>query len=412
MTPQLFVHIGDIHLAHHSSRNADRLQALDQIIRENEGCDFLSAWLIPGDVFDAKSSIDDRNTWASFLTRMGAVAPIVKVRGNHDAVGDLQIFQRLKTRWPVYVLERPGVIEVPLPRGEVAACACLPYPDKFGLVSAGVVPGDVPQTATELLDVVFMRMAHDLQVARDSGAIPLFLGHVNVRGSIASTGQPQIGKEQEIDRASLDRLPVVYRALSHIHAPQEVGSGVYAGSIIANDYGEAEAKSYVLVEVTRQADGIWTGEWRRVPIATPKMFHVTGRVDPTGFYLPPDCDEEIARRCCQRDWAGCDVRLRYSYKTSEKPALPSEDAIREHFTGALRFKIEGVAVPDRELRSPAVAAARTLPEKLAAYRQVETLDGSIAEKLSALQQQTPEQLLESVAASLAEIERPQEARAA
>ena len=49
-----FIHIGDLHLDERSPRNADRLQALDQIVAECLDREALAAWLIPGDLFHAR----------------------------------------------------------------------------------------------------------------------------------------------------------------------------------------------------------------------------------------------------------------------------------------------------------------------------------------------------------------------
>jgi DNA repair exonuclease SbcCD nuclease subunit len=425
MTSSTFVHVGDVHLQATSPRNPDRLQAFDQILTEGLQLPHLAAWLIPGDLFHARSTIDDRNALAERLVRMAAVAPVVLVRGNHDAYGDLEIFARLKAAWPVVVVTRPMVLSVPCATGETAAIACLPYPDKVGLVAAGVEPSAVSPTAAALLDVIFMQLAHELEVPRVSGAIPLFLGHANIRGAIASTGQPQIGLEQEIDRLSLERLPVLYCGLNHIHKPQEVGTGVYAGSIAAMDHGETEAKSYVVLETERQADGSWAATWTRRPIHTPPMFHIDGELTREGFqpdhdeWMCPACSgtgdnasasEGVCIACCgsgRRRWDGCDVRVRYRYKASERAAF-SEATVRDLFVGALRLKVEGVAVADRNLRAPEVAAAKTLPEKLAAYFKTDSLSPSLAAKLALLERHDADQVFGEVAQALAAIERPQE----
>jgi DNA repair exonuclease SbcCD nuclease subunit len=406
VTPNIFVHIGDVHLQHGSPRNADRLQAFDQIIAENQAREGLAGWLVPGDLFHQRSTADDRNALADRLRLMGECAPVVLVRGNHDQPNELDIFARLRARWPIAVVTRPQVINVLLPTGDTAAIAAVPYPDKSGLVAAGVEPSAVPQTAAQILDVIFMQLACELATARVGGAIPLFLGHFNTRGAVASTGQPQIGQEQEIDRLSLERLPAIYCALSHIHEPQEVGRGVYAGSIAAMDYGEVTSRSYVLVEAAREADGSWAATWTRQPINTPPMFRVDGRLTRHGFSvdsLDESQDAEIHRRLEAHDWAGTDVRARYRYRASERAVL-DDAVVRDLFVGALRLKVEGIAEADRELRAPEVAAAKTLPDKLAAYRQEATLPASVAAKLDALEHQDPAQVLADVSAALAEIE--------
>lgn len=421
----LFIHIGDIHLRHGHPRNPDRLAALAQIIDESHA-EPVSAYLIPGDLFDTKSTVDDRNLLADTLQDFAAHAPVVLVRGNHDAPGDLDIFARLKTRWPVYVVTQPQVLQVPLATGGTAAIAALPYPDKSVLVSRGVTPGETSQTARELLDVIFMQFAQELSTLRVGGAIPLFIGHVNVRGSISSTGQPQVGTELEIDQAILARLPVVYAGLSHIHRPQEVGIGVYAGSIARLDYGEVEEKSYVAVMCERGAGG-WTASYERRSIDVPPMIHIDGRLYRDGFHFEHDdwmcltCsgtgagvyhEGEGALPCAFCDgtgqrasWAGCDVRVRYRYLASERAAL-SEACIRERFNDALRLKIESFAEVDRDLRAPEVAAAKTLPDKLAAFYKVERLTPAVADKLAWLERDDQTQLLAHVAASLKAIESP------
>lgn len=406
MTPNTFVHIGDVHLKHGHPRNGDRLAALDQIVAEVTPLPVVSAILIPGDLFDAKSSVEDRNALAVRLQAFAAVAPVVLVRGNHDVPGDLDIFARLKARWPVYVVTRPTVLEVPLTTGDTAAIACVPYPDKVGLVAAGIAPGETSQTGAEVLDVIFMQLAAELAAFRTGGAIPLFAGHLNVRGSVASTGQPQIGMELEIETATLARLPVVYAALSHIHKPQEIGTGVYAGSIARLDYGEIEEKSYCVVACNRGAEG-WTASYTRRPIHCPPMHHIEGQLTSGGFTEK----DGTAHHAMLVDWTGADVRVRYTYNASERSVL-REDTIREIFGKALRLKIEGVAVPDRALRNPEVAAAKTLPEKLAAYLQVDHLTPSVADKLALLQTKDQAAVLIDVAAALAEIEAPERVTAA
>lgn len=399
-----FIHVGDVHLQAGHPRNADRLQALSQIVEEGLALEQLGAWLIPGDLFHQRSTPEDRNELATTLALMAAKAPVVLVRGNHDQPGDLDIYSRLRATWPVYVAINPGVIDIPLATGEVAVIACLPYPTKAGLAGTGVVPSDTSQTSVDLFDVIFMDFGNALEQCRGGRVIPLFMGHVNVRGSVSSTGQPQIGQELELDRLALARLPAVYCALNHIHKAQEVGYGVYAGSIAAMDHGETEAKSYVVVEAYRHGGTTeWTASWSRRPINTPRMWHIDGTLDREGFHFT----DAVALE----DLAGGDVRVRYHYKASEKAAL-SENTIREIFASALRLKIEGVVIPDRDLRAPAVAAARTLPEKLAAYRNVDQLETSVAVKLALLQAADVDGVLAQVAERLMDIEQPERATVA
>lgn len=397
--------IGDFHAAP-GPRNADRYTALDQIIREGLTLSRLGAWLWPGDLNDARMTIDDRNALAERLVTMGMVAPVVICYGNHDLPGDLDVFARLKTGHPIYVVDTPHCLRFRLATGENATAFVLPYPHKAGLAAAGLAPSDVVATAGDLLEPIFMVAADELEKARAAGDLTLMIGHVNVAGAIASTGQPNIGREIELSPRHLERLGDIPKLLNHIHKPQEIAGAHYAGSVCRLDYGEVEEKRFLLVHFYDEDSEIVSR-----PIAIAPMFHIDGRLDPRGFSVDSrdeKDDEEIHRRLAAKDWTGCDVRVRYSYRSSEKAVL-DEQTVRDQFVGALRLKVEGIVdVSDREIRSPEVAAAKTLPEKVAAYRKVETLEPSVADKLAALEQQDAARLLASVSAALVAIERPQD----
>lgn len=395
--PTRFVHIGDFHAAP-GPRNADRYRALDQIIREVEERQHLArdlgAWLWPGDLFDAQSTTDDRNALDQRLQRMADHAPVVICYGNHDKPGDLDGFARLHGLWPIVVVDQARCIALECGTGAKATIFVLPYPQKARLVGAGVAAGDVVATAGDVLDPIFMHAGAELEAARGRGDLTLMIGHINVAGSTTSTGQPNIGHEIELNPRHLDRLgDHVYKGLNHIHRPQEIAGAVYAGSVSRMDYGEIEAKRYVVVDLAEDSTFV-VGS---CPLDVPPMFHVEGRLTRDGFTMavaPPGF------------WIGADVRVRYHYLASERTAL-RPDVIEKAFTGALRLKVEGIADPDRDLRAPAVAAASTLADKLAAYMHAEQLPPAVAEKLTLLERpDDPAALLELVAASIQAIERP------
>ena len=399
-----FVHIGDVHAAP-GPRSADRWRAVDQILTEGLQLPRLGAWLLPGDLFDALSTTEDRNAWDDRLRRMADVAPVVMVYGNHDRKGDLDGFANLKATHPIYVIDRPHVLALRLATQEMAAIFCLPYPHKQGLVAAGIVPGDVVETAGDLLEPIFMLAAQQLADARAAGYLTLMIGHVNVAGAIASTGQPNVGHEIELNPRHLDRLGAIPKLLNHIHKPQAIAGAHYAGSVCRLDYGEIEEKRYLVATYDEDVIDLEPGDrWTITshPIDVVPMFHIDGVLDRAGFHFEHDewmcqtcfgtgddasAPEGVCGTCTghgRRSWVGCDVRVRYTYQASEK-AVISEDVVRDLFVGALRLKVEGVAIPDRELRAPAVALAKTLSAKLAAYMKVDDLPPSIAQKLFLLE---------------------------
>lgn len=391
------VHIGDVHAAP-GPRSADRWRAVDQIIAEGLQLEALGAWLIPGDLFDALSTTEDRNAWDTRLKRMGDAGPVVIIYGNHDRPGDLDGFANLKANHPIYVIDRPHVLVLRLATLQMAAIFCLPYPTKAGLVAAGVVPGDIVETAGDLLEPVFMLAASQLADCAAAGMFTLMIGHVNVAGSEMSAGQPNIGHEIELNPKHLDRLGDIPKLLNHIHKPQTIAGAHYAGSVCRQDYGEIEEKRYLVVHFYDEDTEIVSK-----PLDVAPMFHIDGELTREGFKLADDASDEVRRRFEARDWVACDVRCRYSYQASEKSVL-AVAAVYDLFPLTLRLKVEGVAISDRELRAPAVAAAKTLPDKLAAYRKVEQLEPSIAAKVALLERGDSTAVLADVVARLRVLE--------
>jgi hypothetical protein len=447
------IHIGDLHLAP-GPRQAQRYAALDQIITEGASLPRLGGWLFPGDLSDARQSIEDKNGLADRFVAMANRAPLVITYGNHDLKGDLDVFRALKAEWPIYVIDRPRVIQIELATGEEAAIFVLPYPTKAGLVSLGLVPADVHDVGGAALLDICRQASHELTEARKQGLLTLMIGHVNVAGSIASTGQPQVGHEIEISAEHLDLFGDIYKGLNHIHKGQEIHGAWYAGSVCRLSWGEIEPKRYLQIDVGEQEqfgnlywvrflagavddptpdgrphfewwflgdrvdgrceihaliegsheDGAWSDarrywpeatklaadekptNWRpdrdlftpsrtpytviERPINVPPMFHVDGDLtrDDLGQtvfnYAYPDGLDGFTQ--VARDWTGCEVRVRYTYKQSEKAAL-DHTLVRQPFATALRLDVEPMAVPDRALRAPAVAEAKTLADKVRAW---------------------------------------------
>lgn len=395
-----FPHIGDLH-AGPGPRNADRYRALDQIIVEcltTMPKAELGAWLWPGDLNHGRMTIEDRNALATRLLAMGNTAPVVLCYGNHDLPGDLDVFAKLRTTYPILVVSTPQVISLYLDNGAHVSLFVLPYPTKAGLVALGIAKPDVIDAAADALDAICGNAAAQLEVARDNGALTLMVGHVNVGGSITSAGQPNIGREIELSARHLDQFGAIYKGLNHIHKAQEIAGAWYAGSVCRLNWGEIEEKSYIVatyddtVIELEPGDSRWSVERR--PIDVPPMYHVEGTLTRDGF--TPDATSPM-----HLFWGGREVRVRYRYLQSER-GLADPACIRNLFAGAVRLELEPIAVPDRQLRAPEVAAARTLPEKFTAYCAVSgvALTDALQTKLARLEHADPLVLLSEVQTAL------------
>jgi Calcineurin-like phosphoesterase len=387
------VAIGDLHLQSTHPRNQARLDALDAVINDGLALPALAAWVLLGDLFHGRSSPADRAALAERLQRMATAAPVCALVGNHEQTGDTTIFSKLSAAWPIAVADQPIVIQLPTPTSAILTVACLPYPSRGGLIAAGTTADQTLQVGDEYLRDILRSFGVGLAGA----ALPLFAGHINIGGAVVSSGQPNIGRELELDVAALDLLGDVPKVLGHIHAPQEIGGAWYAGSICPMDFGEHEAKRTVVIRYTDDR-GAWEHELESRPVDTPRLFRARGVLSREGFTLEPSADYP-------ESWAGCEVKVTYTFAASERNVL-DHSLVRVPFESALRLEIEPVAVPDRALRAPEVAAAKTLADKVQAWAALSgaTVTDEVTAKLAALEHQDAAQMLSAVANQIAALE--------
>lgn len=404
------VAIGDLHLRD-DAHQADRLAALDRIIDHGLSLPALGGWLVVGDVFDTRSKVSDRNAYAARLIRMASRAPVAMVRGNHDEVGELELFGQLRGGFPITVFEAPGCVRLRLATGHNLTLFGLPYPTKGGLVAAGLTPGDgVQQTADALLDHIFMGAAAELEHARAQGDLVAHLAHANIVGAVASNGNPQIGMEISVSERHLARLGDLPKIYGHIHLAQAIAGAVYVGSACRLNWAETEEKRFLVVEFTPDR----THHYVSVPIAVAPRYHVEGVLTREGFTWQVKDGPDGAVTAAPATWRGCDVRVRYRFNQSEKSIL-TEALVLADFAEARRLEVEPIAVPDRALRAPAVVEATTLVAKVEAWAGVAgvTTTEDILTKLAALEHTDPAVLIAETQAWLASIETPaSESRAA
>lgn len=393
--PLRFLHLGDLHLGP-NTRNADRIRALDQIITEGLAMP-LAAWLWPGDLNNSLMSVFDKNILTGRVVTMANHAPLVVVYGNHDVPGDLDFLAKLGAVYPIYVVAEPMVLRVTLAEvagagfhraRDEAAIFCLPYPTRQGLVAAGIPSDQVVAAARQALEYLFIDAAAQLTAATEAGCVPLMIGHLNVGGSKTSSGQPNIGREIELDPTMLDRLGPIYKGLNHIHKAQEIGGAHYAGSCCRLDWGEIEEKRYLVIEYTCVGPRLVVGEheWRYTvtshPIDVAPMYHVDGLLSPSGFSWHLGADVEIPA-----SWEGCEVRVRFHYTAAERDLLDF-GLVKEPFAGAKRIDTDPIPMHTRALRAPEVAAAMTLEAKVEAFTigTGEAWTPALAQKLAQMQQ--------------------------
>lgn len=391
-----FVHVGDLHLGP-NARNEDRRRALDQILAENPSN--VSAWLLLGDLNHGRSTIEDRNFLTERVVQMAGIAPVLVLYGNHDLPGDLDYLSFLAAFHQIYVIRTARVVRLALATGGHASIFCLPYPSRAGLVAAGVSTEQLGDEARAALDRIFMDAEDRLRAARERGDVTFMVGHINVGGSILSNGQPNIGREIELDPGLLTRFGRIPVLLNHIHRAQSIDNVWYAGSCCRLDWGEIDPKRYLVLHYSTDAswgglrgdgpqDGVpgqcaWDVE--TPPLAVAPMYHVQGELSPEGFTWTCD-DGGEAEQAGPGFFTGAEVRVRYTYNTLDKERI-NEELVRAPFLGAKRLDVEPIAVNKRAMRAPEVAAATTLEAKGRAFAREAGLQWTegVAAKLALVQ---------------------------
>lgn len=339
--------VGDVHLRD-DGYNSRRRAILDSLVDHYAGevVERGGIWILLGDLNHGTMRIDDRNFLAALLKRMAEAGDVVIVRGNHDRIGELDVFQRLIGG--VYLCYAPEVLRVAFDATSHRAMIgdaggfrlnVLPYVDRK--------PSDAP--VPEALDTLISGWAADDEPA-------LTVGHLNVAGSVASTGQPQIGREIELSIAHVDLLskngPVL---LGHIHKPQTVGEAVFVGSICQQDWAEADEQKRVMTfDSTRKVSlhaadvtghVMLTHDCRHDPIAglEPELPH------------PPAAETEGH------------LRVRVAYNPLEGSIDPPQIAEACRRLGWRQTKVVGIPDDTSGVRCREVAEAPDVPAKVRAW---------------------------------------------
>lgn len=363
-------HLSDIHLQE-GERFEETVAALGWAVVDmrQRGVELV---IITGDVFDhlgRPSTPTEREALADALAAFCQLGPVYIIKGNHDQPLDLALFSRLPG---VTVDERPRLHRVVLGQGAGERWLdlyALPYPDLWSF-------GGTREAANMALRTI-------LAAVSPIPNVPLLLAaHLNVAGSVSSTGQPLIGSEPEFALGDLLDTGAAAVLLGHIHKHQALASTVvYAGSLVAHDYGETEDKGYVLWSF----DGLFAG-WNFVPTFAPKRLSLDYRIDATGLLTLDGAGVADVADLVR----GHHVRLRYRIPEELAVQFHAGDYFRSLLPGighARSLKFEGIIERRQAVRGTAVAEAVTLEAKLEAWMADQKLEQQERGRLRSLLEQ-------------------------
>jgi len=255
-------HIADLHLDE-KTRFTDTLAVFDSLVTDLTSVqpDLI---LLAGDLIgrDAPHVVTptEREAFIQFLFRLGTIAPVIGITGNHDRVGEYRSYVPYldQPTYPVRITEDPiAWVETP-----EYAVVCAPYvrmPD--------------PET--------YLKRLTALTELRGPSCI--LLAHASVVGAKVGSWEVHAAQEAAFTPTWLDRERWAYVALGHLHQRQQVSlHGWYAGSLTPIDHSETEPKGYLLV--TLDPDHSPQVEFR--PIPSWIMQTITGCWSRTGGWVP------------------------------------------------------------------------------------------------------------------------------
>jgi len=370
-----------LRLAHTSDLHIDergRLDDVQHVLRafiEGGRRAAVDLFVVAGDFFERRSTPTERNALADFLKAATEVAPVVGSKGNHDVAGDLELFNRLKTKHPIHIEERataqPGsAYMVDLAGGRRVGVLGMAWIDKANFVSG--LDASVDQEQTRYMTIESMRdlltcLRAEARRVRSVGAAPILVTHVMLGGSVVSTGQVLIGIGLELSPSDLKDIDASYVACGHIHASQEWFGGrvAYSGSPARHTYGESEAKGWRLV--TLEDDGRFvSNEFMELPARRIVL-------------LEEDWTNPIARAvglCVDPiEVAGALVRVRYHIRPQDLHLVNEEVLSRAILAdGAHEVQLECVIEAETRVRAGEIVLARSTAEKVDAYLSAKQIE--------------------------------------
>lgn len=215
----------------------------------------LAGWTVP-----YRTTTAERAALTGFAAELAAIAPVVGVRGNHDPLGEFDVWNYLPgVTW----FDRPGTVDVDTAAGPARVVA-LPWIDESALpegsdYAAGVA--DVYRTTIE-------------SCRRGSAPPTLVFGHAAFSSAALRPGQPKVPThDPELDGDVLPRW-LAGALFGHYHHHQRIeGAGCpawYGGSLFFNEYGEAGPKGWTLYDSA-------SGTASLMPVEQPMRFVVRVR---------------------------------------------------------------------------------------------------------------------------------------
>ncbi len=346
-----FLLIGDVHLR--SGEQLDDIKSCLGFASQTAFVRVVDGVLLAGDLFEGKSTPEERAVAGEFLAGLPCT-PIV-VKGNHDQTGELAVFGHYRD---VLVAETPELFSI-----DEVDILCVPWPERAYLAALGHTGEAGDQAGSAALAAMLRGMV----ATRDHPERPLvILAHLQVLGAISSSAQPMIGRAIEAVLGDLQDLGAAFVVLGHIHRPQQLAPGVeYVGSLTCHDFGEEDEEKRIGI-LTVEDDGTASVEW--IPVPCRRWLTIEAEVGEDGAPVEewPVANSAADEALVIVGLAGANVRYRYTCDESEQHVFDHAE-IERRFAAAHTLKIVAQVERAERVRAAEVAAAATTEDQLQAW---------------------------------------------
>lgn len=350
--------LADLHLS--GGADSDEALALNkaaQVARDNR-VDYV---LVNGDIFHSKSTPAQRLVFKNFLEDLEiSVKAVVVLRGNHDELDDLMIYERDTVgELEVAVFQQPGVIQF----NEEIRIHAIPHYNASAIAMDSNSLEQMGEEGTGHFDTLLNSIFNQVQSSNTPSMVAF---HGTVTDAHLDNGMIPKHDGIVLNGPLLSSIGCPIRG-GHYHAAQEPHPNVrYSGSITLRNYGESGDKGVLIDECI---DGVWQ-ECRFVSLNPAPRYTIEGNWEngQMEFYSDP------------RDpkYKGARIRFRYTVKQSDVARVDLDD-VREIFekTGALELKIERDLIIETAVRSESIHQATSVIDMHEEWLKLKGLDAKV-----------------------------------
>jgi exonuclease SbcD len=304
--------------------------------------------VITGDVYERASDPGPRNLAIACIQGLADKVPVIIIRGNHDAPGDLKVYDQIRSKCKISVFETPDIYAMPMAGDKGILIHIMPWLTKARWQSLN--PGATKEEGDKTVSQLALEYLKN-NVALYPGYNHILAGHMTVAGAKAQNHQQMGADGITIGMYDIAEAGFSAAMLGHIHLRQTLDARThyYNGSVAALDYGETPEKFFSVLET--EANYV---EW--VQLKTVHRQDISVAWTPTGIVME-DVDLNLLK----------DARVRANLRVTGGDNVPAAKAQVEAWgkeIGVLELKINPQVIPVSKVRAVEISNAKSFSDKL------------------------------------------------